>query len=804
MKNIYLMSLYQPQPCLQEVPFMMIQQVKNQKEKRLTMTKGNVNFTDYWFATVDASTHLGGKFIGQHFSLLKDEESWEQGHKIFKDAAMQHKYIGVALIKIRSAIGITIDAAQKKIENEMKNRKICGNIYRTFDNADFILLLFDKKKSRAIESLKSLKDEICYEKEKIYYSFYSLTGRFSKVEKIESEEEETEYENENFIISELEWHDEYLIENHGSDTNDLCKEVMDMLWDRVKSCSKERNVKWLSYYQALYQIVNLLKQYEEGKKFKDLYYIFFPALNLFIDQLDKGMKKIENDFGGSDKKESENDKNKIMKKMENAVSNYIDSMEGLIYHTGVSCANILNVEGRNGMPYDVSIRLCMMYISALHLIVKVLNDTKYKYEFCLLPLAYSTPRTNVFDFGLEPGDRLIRVQISRQQMLSPRALLAILAHEGSHYIGDFRQRKDRAAYYVTIAAFLLVEELLPVNWLNKLEDNHKLTDDERMIFDEDVSERKKALIRHLQKQMTKDLKEKNVGRKQQYHLKDLSQDINNIIESFFQISNQNDLIYIMDTVTDQMKEKLCEREGAEKIISAYEEEADKFRENLMCISVLNNVLVKLSQVQKNFKEIVADLGAIMLLDLEPSYYLETFLLSESYVPGVDIFKDVLINRVAVVKRIMCKKDEQWEEKWNALGNEQFNNISFPWELKQSVDNYLKEMDKQEDVGSPENNSTIPDKSQEEWFEARPFQMEKIVKIETSYLDKCYEKLYERIKRNDEAREAVILLRKIYNHFKVYEHGKEPNFGEFFDDLKKLTDYYKESVKNASGRDAPVI
>lgn len=792
MKNIYLMSLYQPQPCLQEEPFMMIQQVKNQKEKRLTMTKGNVNFTDYWFATVDASVHLGGKFIGQHFSLLKDEESWEQGHEIFADAARQHKYVGVALIKIRSAIGITISDAQKKIENEMEKRKICGNIYRTFDNADFILLLFDKEKSGAIESLKSLK-KICYEKEKIYYSFYSLTGQFSKVEKIE-----------NFKICGLEWHDEYLIENHGSDTNELCKEVMEMLWDRVDSCSKERNVKWLSYYQALYQIVNLLKQYEEGQKFKDLYYIFFPALQLFIEQLDKGMKKIENDIEGSNKKESKNDKNKIMKKMENAVSNYIDSMEGLIYHTGVSCANILNVEGRNGMPYDVSIRLCMMYMSALHLIVKVLNDTKYKYEFCLLPLAYSTPRTNVFDFGLEPGDRLIRVQISRQQMLSPRALLAILAHEGSHYIGDFRKRKERAGYYVTIAALLLVEELLPVSWLNELEDNHKLTDDERMIFDEDVSERKKEIIRYLQEQMKKGLKEKNVDRKQQYHLKDLSQDINNIIESFFQISNQNDLICIMDTVTDKMKEKLCERDGAEKIISAYEEEADKFRENLMCISVLDNVLVKLSQVQKNFKEIVADLGAILLLDLEPSYYLETFLLSESYVPDADIFKDVLINRVAVVKWIMCKKDKRWEAKWNDLGSEQFNDISFPWELKQSVDNYLKEMEKQEDVGSLENNSTVLGKCHEEWFEARPFQMEKIVEIEISYLEECYEKLNERIEWNEEAREPVILLRKIYRHFKVYEFGKEPNFSEFFDDLKKLTDYYKKSVKNIYGRGAPII
>lgn len=801
MKNIYLMSLYQAQPCLQEEPFMMIQQVKNQREKRLTMTKGNVNFTDYWFATVDASTHLGGKFIGQHFSLLKDEKSWEQGHAIFEDAAREHKYIGVALIKIRSAIGIPLDAAQNRIEEEMKERKICGRIYRTFDNADFILFLFDKEKSRVIESLVSLR-EICYGTETIYYSFYSLTGQFSEVKKIESVEEGAEYKNENFEIRELEWHDEYLIENHGSDADNLCKKVMEMLWDRVGRCKKERNVKWLSYYQALYQIINLLKQYEEGQKFKDLYYIFFPALQLFIEQLDEGMKKIENDFGGSDKKDRKTDKNKIMKKTESAVSNYIDSMEGLIYHTGVSCANILNVEGRNGMPYDVSIRLCMMYMSALHLIVKVLNDTNYKYEFCLLPLAYSTPRTNVFDFGLEPGDRLIRVQISRQQMLSPRALLAILAHEGSHYIGNFRKRKERAGYFITIAALLFVEELLPAGWLSRLEDNHKLTADEREIFDEDVRERKKKLVGYLQEQMKGGLKERNADRRQPYHLKDLCQDINDIIAGLFQKSCQDDLICIMDTVTDKLKEKLCEGNKSEKIISAYEAESNKFRENLMCISVLNNVLEKLLQVQKNFKEIVADLGAILLLDLEPCYYLETFLLSESYVPGEDMITDVLTNRVAVVHRIMCKKDKRWKEEWRKLDQQQFNDILFPWALKQSVDKYNEKPVEFGGAGMAGNHSTVRRERQEEWYEARPFQMEKIVEIESSYLEKCYEELYHQIKRK-EAEEPLKLLRNIYRHFKVYECGQEPKFSEFFDDLKKLTDCYKKSVKEIYGKDVPV-
>lgn len=801
MRNIYLMSLYQPQPCLQEKPFMMIQQVKNQKEKRLTMTKGNVNFTDYWFAVVDASTHLGGKFIGQHFSLLKDEKSWKQGHKIFEEAAREHKYIGVALIKIRSAIGIPMDVAQNKIEEEMEKEKICGRIYRTFDNADFILLLFDKDKSGADKKLSSLQ-EIYYETEKIYYSFYSLTGQFSEVEKIESAEEGAEYKNENFIIKELKWHEEYLIENHGSDEDNLCRKVMEMLWTRVDRYKKERNVKWLSYYQALYQIINLLKQYEEGQKFKDLYYIFFPALQLFIEQLDKGMKKIENDFGGCDKKEQKTDKNKIMKKTENAVSNYIDSMEGLIYHTGVSCANILNVEGRNGMPYDVSIRLCMMYMSALHLIVKVLNDTDYKYEFCLLPLAYSTPRTNVFDFGLEPGDRLIRVQISRQQMLSPRALLAILAHEGSHYIGNFRKRKERAGYFITIAAILLVEELLPAGWLSRLENKHKLDSDERKIFDEDVRERKKALVEYLKKQMQKGLKERNADRKQPYHLKDLCQDINDIIEGLFQKNYQEDLTGIMDTVTDKMKEKLGEGNDSKRIISAYEEEEDRFRENLMGISVLNNVLGNLLQVQKNFKEIVADLGAILLLDLEPCYYLETFLLSESYVPGVEVITDVLTNRVAVVKQIMCKKDERWKKAWNKLNSEQFNDISFPWELKQRVDKYIGKPAKFEGVGRTGNNSTVREKGLEEGYEARPFQMEKIVKIESSYLEMCYEELHDQIGRQ-EAVEPLKLLRNIYRHFKVYECGQEPKFSEFFDDLKELTDCYKKSVRDVNIRGVPV-
>lgn len=793
MKNIYLMSLYQPQPCLQAESFMMIQQIQNQREKRLTMTKGNVNFTDYWFATVDASQYLKGTFIGQHFSLLRDEKSREQGRKFFEETAGEHKYIGVALIKIRSAIGMPLEDAQNRIEEEMKKRKICGRVYRTFDNADFILILFDKDRTGAEENLTSLQ-EICCGKEKIYYSFYSLTGQFGEAGKAESVEGGTECKNENFVVKKLKWREGYLIENRGSDQDNLCKKVMGMLWERAANCQKERNVKWLSYYQALYQIVNLLKQYEEGQKFKDLYYIFFPALHLFIEQLDKGMKKIEKDFGELDKEKQKADKNEIMQKTENAVSNYIDSMEGLIYHTGVSCANILNVEGRNGLPYDVSIRLCMMYMSALHMIVEVLNDTDYKYEFCLLPLAYSTPRTNVFDFGLEPEDRLIRVQISRQQMLSPRALLAILAHEGSHYIGNFRQRKERAGYFITIASFLLVEELLPDTWLNKLKEHYKLIADEREIFDEDVYERKTSLVRYFNKRMQKELKERNADRKHPYHLRDLYQDISNSIEGLYQMSCQRDLTAIMDTVTDKLKEKLCEGDNAERIISAYEEETDKFRENLMSLSVLNHVLENLLQVQKNFKEIVADLGAILLLDLEPCYYLETFLLSESYVPDAGMITDILTNRVAVVKKIMGKKNVKWKKEWNKLNSEQFNGISFPWELKQSVDKYLERFEKYENAGRAGSKSAGQRKESEEWYEARPFQTYGIISAECSYLEKCYEALQRQINRK-EAAKSRNLLKNIYRHFKVYERGEEPEFSDFFDDLKELTDCYKKSVRD---------
>lgn len=478
-----------------------------------------------------------------------------------------------------------------------------------------------------------------------------------------------------------------------------------------------------------------------------------------------------------------------MQNIEASVSEFIDAMEQLIHHIGISCSNVLHTDGRNGLAYDVPIRLCMLYLSVLHEIKKILNDTEYQYQFFLSPLAYSRPTTDVFDFGLEPEDRLIRVRIARHQLYSPRALCAILAHEGSHYIGESRLREDRAHSYINIASVILMEMLLPDEMIGELIRKNQVEEDEQGILLDDWNDRKTKIVKYFRDQIYRGLQQRNKNRKHKYHFTDLYYDICDIITTTLMYDQYNQLLGYMNTLGSGVRMQLNFAPDSSKLLQVIEEEQKNFQANILKVAFESDLANMLDMVKGVLKEVYADLGAILLLKIEPMDYLESYLLSESYVPDTEPIKNTLLNRVALVKEIVSE-NTGWKKKWEEITEDAWENHTFLWELKKETDAYLKRYN--ENTLDQQNNNSGDVYTGNERFD--PFLIRNIIEYEKKYLLNAYKSLKENIER-PEVKNSRDKLRAMYKHFKVYDKGKEPGYKDFFRDFQNITNDYKNCVKS---------
>lgn len=759
MRRIYLMTLYKAQPCVQAKPYILLHCVRNCKEYRLTASYGNVNFTDFWISTVDALKNLEGIYSGQHFSLLNDEEQNEVCDEFWNLQSINS--VVVSLIKINSEINLEMSAVEKIIMDQVTaDQEVKGKIFRTMDNADMILLMRCEN-ANVLDKLLGQVIATKFNGEDIFYSYYSVKGSLKKIAS-----------SGDYIINELQNVEEQKLIPNRVGENTWCKKILKKLGEKIDENKKIKNKKWVSYYSALYQIVNLLGQYDQEIKFKDMFYIFYPPIYLFIQQLEEGQKAIK-DYA-------------TMQKIEKSVSKFIDSMEVLIHHMGMSCPNILDVQGRNGLPYDVSIKLCMLYLSSLHMIKQILNDDENcDYQFCLSPLAYSRPVTDIFEFGLEPSSRLIRIQIAKHQMLSPRALLAILAHEGSHYIGEFRNREKRAECFTTIASIILLEKLLPKYEVIRLIKDYKVQEDYQKILLNNWDERKRKFFEYFKRQLNAQLKSKNKNKRYKYHSDELYMEMCEIIRDLLYDPEDN-LQSCMNMVSDDLKNCFAMKDIKTEFILAYEAEEEGFHKRLMMILGSGGISYEIEKMESNFKEIVADIGAILLLDLEPREYLEAYLISESYMLDPSMIDETLINRVAIVKMVMAQ-NKKWDDNWEKMSQEELGNNEFLWNLKKMVEEYVLQYENKKDA-----EEGIYDKEDYSNGQLNIFMIRSVIEEEETYLKTCYEDLKEHINR-EEAKKPKELLRNVYKHFKLYKENEEPSYKEFFVDLEKLVKAYKDAV-----------
>lgn len=804
MRHIYLMTFFETQPCIKgEKPYISIQKVKNQRNRRLTKTKGNANFTDLWFQMVDSTEKLEGKYIGQYFSLLTDKESfqpeiWHQdGQSAF-----------VLLIKVKvdvldaedlhkeehghsqTTINIIAETLNEYISLNMQD-VFCETFY-TLDNADIILIGHTKTFAEAESVVEKIVEEY---KEKWFYSYYSIIGKVDVIEKLSVDQNSDETEKLiEYRLTDIEFGVRYLARDRiENDTR--CEIMMTDLKIKIQQCSCEKNKKWLSYYQTLYQIVSYLMQNERKSRFKDLFYILFPSLRLFYEQLNSGLDLLK--LMSSDSYtnlEEQKRRHYLEHDIENSVSDYIDNMELLIHHIGISCTNVLNAARHNGLPYDVPMRLCMLYLAALNEAATILKDTSYQYQFLLAPLAYSRPKTRLFVFGLEPENRLIQVRIARHQIYSPRVLLAILVHEANHYIGqNSRLRTVRSEKYIEIAVEIVLEKLLPNEQLREIISNVKLDKTSQRILWDDWKKRKSKLRKHYCVLIQREIIKQNQSRKHKYHFKELHQDIDYFIKINILNDPQKYLIQKMNELDDRLQTqiRLSQPVVQSSLLEVIGREQDILKECILEAALSDSLYNELETVRDVMKEVYADYGSILILDLEPLEYMESYLLSEGHQPSDDTINSMLINRVAMV-HTMVSENADWKDKWEKATLEDWES-PYLWKVKQAVDDYLKML--KHKPGQVMDMEVTNDILKEGYKTNRCTSLlfRECIQCEKDYLEQAYYSLKQTINRNEVA-DHVKRLRTVYKHFKVYEKGQEPSYHEFFLDLDDMIADYKNSVK----------
>lgn len=795
-KQIYILSLYQPQACINSVEkYISIVPVKNQMKKRLSQTLGNVNLSDYWIAQGDEICNRDFSYICQYICLLSDDdaEDWK------KD--LYGKYVCLQFLKIDvddKRLRHRTDGFIKEVKNKLlRISNWNGKYFRTIDNADLVLIFGADSHDKLMECANQIKNEL----ENDLFSFYSIQGFCQK-------------ENDGLRIINCTTEQEGGCKKHILFKNGWCNAAIKELIKQLKEYESEKNKKMSAYYRTLIQTVGILEQYEQEVILKDIFFIFYPSISLFLKQLTQGQneiykleKKIEKSVDEREKAELEKEKYGRIAKVERALSQFIDSIEVLMHHMGHSCPDILGENGRGGMPFDIPIRLCLMYISFMHLLSSVLDDKGYSYRYCLEPLTYSRPITNCIDFGLPPHDRLIRVKVSKHTMFTPRSFLIILSHEVSHYANcDSRNRELRSKQFLIIASITLVNLL--TEELNEVVQGGYLEED---IWNDYIKQVRNRLYTYIYQRMTtnyKAVKAKAENKERVDHFSELWEVEKKICGKILYDADgrlENEIDYLGKVLMDKICKKVSDGmlyQSLQQVFNLQQAIKARIQQQLFTQTYMKFLLL----MENVLREIYADISAILVLQLTPDAYLEAYLISESYIPNVDDFEENVINRFAVVNKVMQEKNQKWKEQWEKIGEGPSSqlNVRGDYNDKQADNRFLIELKRKieeysEEIFSEEARSTVLGGKQ--CAEGSLFYCKEIVSLERYYLLECYKTLSTYLKgKSKDQQNRLKALQNLYQCFGVYKAGEDISFEEFFGRCDEILYYYKTDVSEVRERE----
>lgn len=790
-KAIDHMSIHHPYACLGEDRYITLRHVNNQKEVRLSRSEGNVNLTDFWFSILDNLAGNNRACSCQNIALLSDipaesDTDWwvkQDGNRIC-----------IGFLKIASKSGLSVKEAMDKLEGIIGDN---GKLFRTLDNADIILVVsMQQWEERQFRSL--VKDVItCRHNDKeIYFSRFVVygTGRWEKdYLKIENMRIATGYEK--FCAKHQLWE------------NGWCNALMNEMVYSISEYKKQKNKKMMSYYQALLQILSVLGQYEQEMPHKDLFYIFYPPITLFSTQLKETHKKIEKIEKEilSDKYDSKmqklQEKQIVCKEMEKAISQFLDTMELLMHHIGQSCEDVIGETGHGGMPYDIPLRIILMYIAFLNILSDVLVEDgtpKKEFEYCLSPLAFTQSATMGFNVGDMEKGRLIRVKMPRHMLFMPRPFLVILAHEVSHYAHESsRMRPDRAKCMRKIAGYVIFDMLIGNN-VSEIVD--ACTGEEYEILHEYLTILSQNLQKYLENAISEKTEYEGGENPQKYYLDNFTDLLQETCYEILYDADRNlrDCVNKIDDRTINVMRDIKKYPKLYEKITKIQQEIVKEAEYAAYKETLSMVL---NNWKKAFREIYADLSAIRVLGLSWDDYIEAYILSESCQTDLDDIQPELLNRFAMVKYILTEKEtEGWseEDKDRTVKNENgWNNIQKMKEPIQKYEKMIKAAVQKYTEGGEGNASDMKIEenakrivgTENDWFYC-----EAILSWEVEFFKECDDSLERYIKgRENENEKKLEKLRNFYKSFDVNPQNEDGSFVEFFDAFDELTRAYKDSV-----------
>ncbi|HJD45212.1 MAG TPA: hypothetical protein H9909_00070 [Candidatus Mediterraneibacter norfolkensis] len=271
-----------------------------------------------------------------------------------------------------------------------------------------------------------------------------------------------------FAVKEEIWRDVEgldLPESDPGEKTSMCRELLKQYGERLEMIKKEDESLY-SYYQALMQTVNTLDQYENFGLSKNIFWLLFPALDLFNELLDRAIENEERNY--YDQIES----------IKLSIKRFLDSVNSVLYHTIHTDQIFLMVPGYSGTSFSIPIKLNLMYLWFIGKVTDVLNDSSHKYCCILAPEIESRPITNIISFGLPERDRLILVRLSQRSLFLPRDLMIILNHEIAHYVSEqVRNRAARLEGITITLAYFIAEYIFPESY-----SPNALTEMEKNIF----------------------------------------------------------------------------------------------------------------------------------------------------------------------------------------------------------------------------------------------------------------------------------------------------------------------------------
>lgn len=265
-----------------------------------------------------------------------------------------------------------------------------------------------------------------------------------------------------------------------SNESQWCKNLINQFRGKLADAMDKSDESLCSYYQAMFQTLNTLSQYEQFSLSQDLFLTLIPSFNMFADQFSVAL--------GNPAAKQE--------RIKDALCTFLEYANLVIYHTIHTDQIFLMVPGYSGTSFSIPIKLTLLFLWLSWKLTQILNDTGHTYQCILTPVMESRPITHSIDFGTDDLNRLIAIKVSQRLLYLPRHLTIILSHEIAHYVGGtMRCRRARLKYIANLLAYYIGEQLLPSEILADLHPDNAYV---YQLYQQEIM---KALGRHLSEEI---------------------------------------------------------------------------------------------------------------------------------------------------------------------------------------------------------------------------------------------------------------------------------------------------------------